>query len=300
MISMDDEQDSKSRRLFKEYQADILEVIQALGNLHRYKILMTLVDHNSDFQELLAILNLGKTATSHHLRKLGDLNLIVKTHRGKYAISHDGKSFLHAIAKGYSETYLKRRFDQQLQTLYNQNRTRFRKKYKMNKFPVKIVSLPPMKVASVRAISPTPENDAWTKLEKYAIKHNLLENHELHPIYGFNNPDPTQGQKEYGYEFWIRVDSFTQSEKDVIIKEIPSALYAVKECNLFEESQSDFFKKNGILESWSQLFHWVEESEYQRGTHQYLEKSLNPGHDIEELILELHMPIINSRKGVGN
>ena len=296
---MDDELDSKSRRLFREYQSDILEIIQALGDPHRYKIMMTLVDHNSEFQELLSILELGKTATSHHLRVLVDLKLISKSQRGKYTISHDGRSFLHAIAKGYSDTHLKSIFDQQLQTLYNQNRENFRKEYNMNKFPVKIVSLPPMKVASVRAISQTPEMDAWAKMEKFAKKHNLLGNLDLHPVYGFNNPDPTPGQKEYGYEFWIRVDSFVKPEPDVIIKEIPSALYAVKACKLFEESQSEFFKKNGILESWSQIFHWVEESEYQRGTHQYLEKSLNPGAKEEDMILELHMPIIHTKKGVG-
>ena len=105
----------------------------------------------------------------------------------------------------------------------------------MNKISVKIKSISPMKVASVRVISKTPEDDAWVKLEIYAKKHNILNDLESHPIYGFNNPDPTPGQKEYGYEFWIKVDSLSQPEPEVLIKDIPSALYAVKECNLSQE-----------------------------------------------------------------
>jgi len=180
------------------------------------------------------------------------------------------------------------------------NKKKKRKLNHMHKFPVEIKSLPTMKVASVRAISQTPENDAKAILDKYIKKHNLMDDPESHPIFGFNNPDPTPGHKEYGYEFWIKIDSIAETEADVIIKEIPSALYVVKECNLFDESNSEFFKAHGFLESWSQLSQWVKESDYQEGSHQGLEKALNHGAEFEDLQLELYMPIIKGKNGVGN
>ncbi len=127
-----------------------------------------------------------------------------------------------------------------------------------------------------------------------------MDDPESHPIFGFNIPDPTPGHKEYGYEFWIKVNSIAEPDVDVIIKEIPSALYVAKECNLFDESNSEFFRSNGLLESWSQLSHWVKESDYQEGTHQGLEKALNHGAEFEDLQLELYMPIIKGKNGVEN
>ena len=161
----------------------------------------------------------------------------------------------------------------------------------MKEFKVEIVKLEPMHVASVRATSTTPERDAWEKMRSWAEPRGLLEDIDKHPVFGFNSPDPSPGQKEYGYEFWIRVEPSTQPSGDVEIKKFQGGLYAVTTCKLKEELESEFFKKEGCLESWKNIVDWVKSSKYKFGKHQCLEKAHEPGASEEELILDLYCPI---------
>jgi len=165
------------------------------------------------------------------------------------------------------------------------------KERKMKEFKVEIVKLEPMHVASVRATSTTPERDAWEKMRSWAEPRGLLEDIDKHPVFGFNSPDPSPGQKEYGYEFWIRVEPSTQPSGDVEIKKFQGGLYAVTTCKLKEELESEFFKKEGYLESWKNIVDWVKSSKYKLGKHQCLEKAHEPGASEEELILDLYCPI---------
>ena len=89
----------------------------------------------------------------------------------------------------------------------------------MSELEARIVKLDPMRVASVRAVSETPEVDAWSKLREWARPKGFLQDDENHPIFGFNNPNPQPDQKEYGYEFWIKVDSDVESEGEVQVKD---------------------------------------------------------------------------------
>jgi len=107
----------------------------------------------------------------------------------------------------------------------------------------------------------------------------------------FNNPDPSRGQKQYGYEFWIQVDPDTEPEGEIEIKEVKGGLYAVTTCKLKEEIESEFFQKQGYLESWQKIVDWVKSSKYKYGRHQCLEKAHDPGATEEELILDLYCPI---------
>lgn len=161
----------------------------------------------------------------------------------------------------------------------------------MKEFKVEIVELEPMQVASVQAISETPEHDAWEKMRTWAEPKGLLEDLEKHPVFGFNNPDPSPGQKEYGYEFWIRVGPGIEPEGEIKIKEYQGGLYAVTVCNLKEEIESEFFRKEGYLESWKKIVDWVKSSKYEFGSHQCLEKAHDPGASEEKLILDIYCPI---------
>jgi DNA gyrase inhibitor GyrI len=69
-----------------------------------------------------------------------------------------------------------------------------------------IVSLPPITVVSAHAVGVSPESKAMDLLFAWAEPQGLLEDTDLHPIYGFNNPNPEPGRQEYGYEFWMVVD----------------------------------------------------------------------------------------------
>lgn len=162
----------------------------------------------------------------------------------------------------------------------------------MNQQDVRVIKLEAMRVATVRAISETPERDTWEKMRAWAEPRGMLEDIEEHPIYGFNNPDPLPGRKEYGYEFWIRVGPEVQPEEGVEVHEFEGGLYAVTTCKLQEEVSSEFFAKKGYLPSWQRLLEWVESSAYNLAAHQALEKFHNPGAPEEELILDLHIPIM--------
>lgn len=149
-----------------------------------------------------------------------------------------------------------------------------------------------MKVASVRAESASPEQDAWEKLRAWAEPEGLLDDSERHPIYGFNNPDPTPDRAEYGYELWIRVDPNAEPRGEIELKDAPGGLYAVSRCRLGEEIASEFFRKHGYLESWKNLYGWVKGNETLIfANRQWLEKVVNPGASEGELQLDLHCPV---------
>ncbi len=162
----------------------------------------------------------------------------------------------------------------------------------MTEIEVRIVRLEPMRVASFRAESASPEQDAWEKLRAWAEPRGLLDDPEKHPVFGFNNPDPTPDRAEYGYELWIRVDASTESDEDAEVKDAPGGLYAVASCRLGEEIASEFFRKHGYLESWKNLYDWVKGKEnliFANG--QWLERVVNPGASESELMLDLHCPV---------
>ena len=86
----------------------------------------------------------------------------------------------------------------------------------MNTLDVRLVTLAPMRVASFYGFGPSPELVAWEKLMAWSRPKNLLDGPALARIFGFNNPNPSAGSPNYGYEFWIEVDpqrKFEDGEK---------------------------------------------------------------------------------------
>lgn len=155
---------------------------------------------------------------------------------------------------------------------------------------IHIIQLAPMRVASLRVISITPELQAWAKMRAWAEAKGLLGNLVEHPVFGFNNPPPEPGKREYGYEFWIRVDDDIKSDEVVEVKEVEGGEYAVTTCVLKEEMESDFFKEHGFLESWHRLEEWAKANGYKYRGHPGLEKPHDPDAG-SDLILDLYFPI---------
>jgi DNA gyrase inhibitor GyrI len=148
---------------------------------------------------------------------------------------------------------------------------------------VRIVKLEPMTVASARAVGQSPEPQAWEELRAWAEPKGLLDDLDKHPVFGFNNPNPSPESKEYGYEFWISVEPGEKPEGDVEIKQFPGGWYAVTSCRLTGEPN--------VLETWKLLWEWVQSSEYQwRRTHE-LERPKDPTAPEDKLELELYLPI---------
>jgi DNA gyrase inhibitor GyrI len=151
----------------------------------------------------------------------------------------------------------------------------------MPSYPFKIVELKPMRVASVRAVSATPELDAWAKMQRWAEPAGLLADIEKHPIFGFNNPSPEPGSSEYGYEFWLAIDPDTVTKEPVHVKDFSGGLFAVATCEGI----------SGITNAWQALLASVKASNYHcRNTHE-LEQLHGLPADDDQLVVDLYLPI---------
>lgn len=279
------------RKTLTQSNEDIVYILRSLANKRRLQLLTSLMKGPRTFKELQQTTELGKTALAHHLGLLVKTGILKHTGKGRYELSHDGAELLNTLVATYASSKRRREIEAARRADYIQKIHTKQKEQEMKEFKVKIVKLEPMRVASVQAISKTPEHDAWEKMRAWAEPKGLLEDIEKHPVYGFNNPNPSPGKGEYGYEFWIRVGPEMKPDGETEIKEFEGGLYAVTTCNLKEEIESEFFQKENYLESWKKIVDWVKSSKYKFGKHQCLEKAHDPGASEEELILDIYCSI---------
>jgi AraC family transcriptional regulator len=152
---------------------------------------------------------------------------------------------------------------------------------------VRIVRLEPVHVAAALGYGEGPEGIAWEKILTWAGAQGLLENIHAHRFFGFNNPNPSAGSTNYGYEQWITVDAGTQPEGEIKIKDFPGGLYAVTRCKGVDT----------IFATWQKLVAWQENSSYRSGRHQWLEEAITPeqnlpGGDVFQAEFDLYMPVV--------
>lgn len=156
----------------------------------------------------------------------------------------------------------------------------------MSEINVRIVNLEPYRVASAYGFGPGPEGTAWNKMIGYVKAQGLDQDGQAHRYLGFNNPSPTPGSPNYGYEQWITIGSDTEPAGDIQIKAFDGGLYAVTRCQL-----------RNIGEVWQALVGWREKSAYKSARHQWLEEVLVPPTDEtainEDMELDLYLPIAN-------
>jgi AraC family transcriptional regulator len=157
---------------------------------------------------------------------------------------------------------------------------------KMDGEETRIVTLPPMRMASFYAFGKSPETSAYAKMITWAEAHSCWLEPPAVRAFGFNNPDPAEGSPNYGYEFWLTIDPEVQQEEEFKIKDFSGGLYAVLNCYV---SGSPW---EIIPTTWGRLVKWCETSHYQYGNHQWLEEHLtrNKTND-KDLILDLYLPI---------
>ena len=156
----------------------------------------------------------------------------------------------------------------------------------MSEDSVRIVNLGPLRVASFLGFGNQPEFQAWEKLTNWAASKGYLDHLDEHRIFGFNNPSPSPGSPNYGYEFWITVGPEVESEEEIEIKEIPAGLYAVAKCEVRADPEVS------IPNAWKNLVTWCEDSPYHQGSHQWLEEHLNAEKISQgEWDMDLYLPI---------
>jgi DNA gyrase inhibitor GyrI len=153
----------------------------------------------------------------------------------------------------------------------------------MSDLTVRIVELPPLRVASFHGFGPHPEQLAAQKLAAWAAQRGYLADPAQHRIFGFNNPNPSAGSPNYGYEFWIVVGPEVETTAEAPVLEFGGGLYAVTRCQGVEN----------IGPTWGRLVQWLTGSRYGHAEHQWLEENLNPGFVAadEDMLLDLYAPI---------
>ena len=289
---MSDTENDLVSRIFAKSDEDIAIVLGSVANKRRLRLLTSILKGPRTFRQLQEVTGLGKTALAHHLGILVKTGILKHISKGRYELSLDGAELLNAVGNAYASSKRRREVEAARRADYIQKTHTKEVEHKMKELEVKTVRLEPMRVASARAISKTPEHDAWEKMRAWAEPKGLLEDIEKHPVFGFNNPNPSPDSKEYGYEFWIRVEPDIKPEGEIDVKEFKGGLYAVTTCKLKEELESEFFQKEGYLESWKKIVDWVKSSKYDFAKHQCLEKAHEPGASDEELVLDLYCPIV--------
>jgi len=156
----------------------------------------------------------------------------------------------------------------------------------MSELEVHIVKLEPMRVASFHGFGQTPEDEAWKKLVAWAKPKGFLDDPDHHRIFGFNNPEPSPGSPNYGYEFWITVSAEVQPAGEMEIKGFSGGLYAVTRC----EVQGRPYET--IPATWKKLVLWRENGKYKSAHHQWLEEHLREkGAPESDFNLDLYLPI---------
>lgn len=152
----------------------------------------------------------------------------------------------------------------------------------MSELEVRIVAMARMRVASAHGFGEHPEDEAWEKILAFARARGLDTNEAR--FFGFNNPSPSPGSPNYGYEQWMTVPPGVEGEGDIVIREIPARRYAVTRFQGLEK----------IGQVWPALGLWFEDSPYRRPAHwdQCLEE-LHGGPDgpPEEWVFDLYLPI---------
>jgi len=149
---------------------------------------------------------------------------------------------------------------------------------------VRIVDLPPMRVASALGYGTEPENQAATMIVEFARSIGLEPGDPGYRTFGFNNPNPSPGSPNYGYEIWLVVGPDVEAKPPIEIKEIPGSRYAV----------TRFTGLSNIGRFWRELVAWFEDSPYTRPPNwcTCLEEVTNPAEtDPEEWTFDLYLPI---------
>jgi DNA gyrase inhibitor GyrI len=158
-----------------------------------------------------------------------------------------------------------------------------RKEKIMNKLDVRIVNLEPMRLASAYGFGSSPEAMAGTKMTAFLKSRNLLEGYGTRRRhFGFDNPIPSAGSPNYGYEIWVEVGPDVEPEGDIRIIDFCGGLYAV----------TRFENLENIGRVWQELVRWREGSKYKPAHHQCLENLHNPMEaDPKKYVFELYLPI---------
>ena len=161
----------------------------------------------------------------------------------------------------------------------------------MSSQEIRIVELSSFRYVRFHGFGEGPEGIAIEKAMQWAAKHDYFNN-KGGRWFGFNNPDPTPGSSNYGYEIWLTIPQGMQVE-DMEVLDYDGGYYAVSHCAGAIDQAGEF-----IPGAWKALVEWVENSPYQMGKYQWFEeqlaeKGMTPDQMIAQgkMSMDLYLPI---------
>lgn len=140
---------------------------------------------------------------------------------------------------------------------------------------VRIIYLPPMTVAAYQYIGENPEDMVEEKIQGFIREIDL---HRIKPdfrVLGFNNPNPVEGQKEYGYEMWVTVPEDIEVKETIVKKHFEGGLYAAHSIKF-----GDFHEWESFIKKMQQ--HEEYEIDWRDPEGGCLEESLNAYNNLQE------------------
>ena len=157
----------------------------------------------------------------------------------------------------------------------------------MPELKVEIVELPPMRVASALGFGAEPEAQAFALIDKFASKAGVELDFSTLRLYGFDNPSPSPGSSNYGYEVWLPIDESVEAIDPIRIKQFEGGTFA----------STRFTGLSNIGRVWKELVAWVEDSSYTFGPNscKCLEKNDTPlEQDPEKWTFDLYLSVAPS------
>ena len=159
----------------------------------------------------------------------------------------------------------------------------------MSERAVSIVTLPPMRVASALGFGNEPENQASRMIHEFAKKAGIELDFNKIRLYGFDNPSPSPGSPNYGYEFWLPVDESVEAIDPIQIKHFEGGTFAT----------TRFTGLSNIGRVWGELVAWIENSPHAFGPDccKCLEKNDTPfEQDPEKWTFDLYLSVTHSEQ----
>lgn len=161
----------------------------------------------------------------------------------------------------------------------------------LEKYPdIKVLKkLEPMRVAYYCYYGKHPEDNAFAVMRDWINKTGLNINEKKIRIWGFDNPSPSEGQDEYGYEVCITIDEDMDVNDDKIqTKFLNGGFYAVIGVKTDENGEIGY----EIMKAWKRFNNWLMDSKYIYGGHQWLEEHLGFDENLNNIGgVDLYMPI---------
>lgn len=235
----------RSESGYRYYSDDDIVRIKQISILRKFKLPIKDIKEiflTNNLSSVVLILKNHLNKTKTELNELKNLTLafeyLINIVRQKYDLSE--------LFEVLDECLTSPKFDcinLQIKLLERNNIMKNNSSY--NDLDVRIVKLPKMVFACYRAESETPEDDCSKVTNKFILENNIHKKTGFRH-FGFNNPDPKEGNPVYGYEMQFVIPDDLKIPSPLYKKEYLGGLFAALPT-----------KMTIIGERWKKLYDWV-------------------------------------------